>query len=265
MDKENIFYDTEYRFSYYSSPKKSSKALLFIGGNGTSVKFWKHQVKFFEQAGWKCVVMDYNYDKKNFKSHYQYTHRQFLHLLSKLGLEKVVLIGHSYGGNNAMFIAAHSPEKVEKLVLVNTNTSYPMTKLDFLLYSLNEFIAKGLFLILSVFRIDYMISKKYFEEGRKRYRNFKDFLKDNPFQAKRFSCSKYSVNYSLEEDVKKIKCKSLMIEGISDPLVKKKDAFSLRKKIKGSKLKLLQGSHLLPLSKPDKLNKLVSTFIKNGK
>ncbi|MGQ0648632.1 MAG: alpha/beta fold hydrolase [Gemmatimonadaceae bacterium] len=47
-------------------------------------------------------------------------------LLDALGLDRVVLGGHSFGGYLAMFIAAHYPERVERLIVIDAAiTSHP--------------------------------------------------------------------------------------------------------------------------------------------
>jgi pimeloyl-ACP methyl ester carboxylesterase len=45
--------------------------------------------------------------------------RDVLSLLDALGLERVVLAGHSFGGYLAIYIAARFPERVEKLIVID--------------------------------------------------------------------------------------------------------------------------------------------------
>lgn len=59
-------------------------------------------------------------------------------VMGALGLERVDLVGHSLGGRIAMDVAAHCPERVERLVLVSAvglswRKPYPMVGLDLLL------------------------------------------------------------------------------------------------------------------------------------
>lgn len=42
-----------------------------------------------------------------------------LELLDSLKLEKVVLVGHSFGGLLSVFMAAHTPERLEKIVIID--------------------------------------------------------------------------------------------------------------------------------------------------
>jgi hypothetical protein len=59
-------------------------------------------------------------------------------VMGALGLERADLVGHSRGGRIAMDVAAHCPERVDRLVLVSTvglswRKPYPMVGLDLLL------------------------------------------------------------------------------------------------------------------------------------
>jgi pimeloyl-ACP methyl ester carboxylesterase len=45
--------------------------------------------------------------------------RDVVGLLDALGLERVILGGHSFGGYVAIYIAAHFPERVEKLIVID--------------------------------------------------------------------------------------------------------------------------------------------------
>lgn len=49
--------------------------------------------------------------------------RDVIALLDSLGLERVVLGGHSFGGYLAIYIAAHYPERVSKLVVIDAAIS----------------------------------------------------------------------------------------------------------------------------------------------
>jgi pimeloyl-ACP methyl ester carboxylesterase len=45
--------------------------------------------------------------------------RDVLALLDALGLERVIMAGHSFGGYLAIYIAVHYPERVEKLIVID--------------------------------------------------------------------------------------------------------------------------------------------------
>ena len=71
-----------------------------------------------------------------------------LELMDKLNIEKATLVGHSFGGRVAIYIAAKYPEKVEKLVLVDSAGIKPRRgikyRLKILLHKILKMFGKGL-------------------------------------------------------------------------------------------------------------------------
>lgn len=71
-----------------------------------------------------------------------------LELMDKLNIEKATLVGHSFGGRVAIYIAAKYPEKVEKLVLVDSAGIKPRRgikyRLKILLHKILKKFGKGL-------------------------------------------------------------------------------------------------------------------------
>ena len=51
--------------------------------------------------------------------------------LEKLGLERVTLLGHSRGALPAAHIAIHQPQRIEKLIIADSNTLAPSSHSDF--------------------------------------------------------------------------------------------------------------------------------------
>ncbi len=51
--------------------------------------------------------------------------RDILGLLDALGLESVVMGGHSYGGLMSLYLAAHYPSRVKKLVVIDAGVMHP--------------------------------------------------------------------------------------------------------------------------------------------
>lgn len=71
-----------------------------------------------------------------------------LALMDKLNIEKATLVGHSFGGRVAIYIAAKYPEKVEKLVLVDSAGIKPRRgikyRLKILMHKILKKFGKGL-------------------------------------------------------------------------------------------------------------------------
>lgn len=56
--------------------------------------------------------------------------RDLLGVLDALGWTRVILVGHSMGGHNAMCFAAWHPERVEQLVIADSRPSIPADRLE---------------------------------------------------------------------------------------------------------------------------------------
>lgn len=54
--------------------------------------------------------------------------RDIIGMLDALGIEKVLLGGHSYGGLMTMYIGAHYPERVKKMVILDAGIMHPKVK-----------------------------------------------------------------------------------------------------------------------------------------
>lgn len=82
-----------------------------------------------------CLVFDQRGHGKSFKPVQGYQPEDYaadlLQILQALGWEKVILVGHSMGGRNALCFAHQYPEKLEKLVIVDIS---PDLKPDSALY-----------------------------------------------------------------------------------------------------------------------------------
>ena len=66
------------------------------------------------------------------------TRRDVLGLLDALGLDQVVLGGHSFGGMLTLYMAAKYPERFSKLVIIDAAISWPSGTGGLLKPSLNR-------------------------------------------------------------------------------------------------------------------------------
>jgi len=86
---------------------------------------WRHQIEPLASAGYRVLAPDqrgYNLsDKPRDVSAYRLeeTGKDVLALLDELGRDKATIIGHDWGGGVGWWLAAHHPERVQGLVIVN--------------------------------------------------------------------------------------------------------------------------------------------------
>lgn len=161
-----------------------------------------------------------------------------LELMDKLNIEKATLVGHSFGGRVAIYIAAKYPEKVEKLVLVDSAGIKPRRgikyRLKILLHKILKKFGKGL-------------------KGSKDYRALSPVMKKT-FQ----NVVNYDETYLLSD----ITADTAIFWGDKDKDTPLYMARKLNKKIKSSHLFLLTNAgHFSYLDNSGYFLKILSAFI----
>ena len=100
----------------------SGPVLLLVHGIGGSLTAWDHVLPLLAQRGAHVVALDLPGHGQSGKGHGDYSLGALActvrDLMDHLGLERVVLVGHSLGGGIAMQFAYQFPERCEGLVLV---------------------------------------------------------------------------------------------------------------------------------------------------
>jgi pimeloyl-ACP methyl ester carboxylesterase len=131
-----------------------------------------------------------------------------IQFMEKIGLNKVTLIGHSFGGRVSIRIATSRPELVEKVILIDSAGIKPKRKLKNHLKVLSYKFAKG-FLKLVYRREKFeremeQLRKKF---GSEDYRNSKPMMRQILIKV---------VNEDLTEYLQQIKAPTLIIWGDKD-------------------------------------------------
>ncbi len=104
--------------------KRGSPALVFTGSLGTDLTMWTPQAELLKprfctlrydiRGHGRSPVPSGSYSIEDLGS-------DLLALLDRLGIERASLCGLSIGGMISMWVAAHAPERVERLVLCCTS------------------------------------------------------------------------------------------------------------------------------------------------
>lgn len=105
----------------YIDEGKGSRTLLFIHGLGSNLKAWQKNIDFLKKD-YRCIALDLPGYGKSSKGEYPFDMTFFAKtvrdLIEKLALTKVVLVGHSMGGQIALHTLLNQEEKIEKLILI---------------------------------------------------------------------------------------------------------------------------------------------------
>lgn len=104
----------------YHDVGKGERTLVLIHGLGSYMPAWSRNVEALAKDH-RVVVIDLPGYGKSTKANYDYSMRFFAKavrgVVRQLGLQRVVLVGHSMGGQIAMTYALDYPEELEALVL----------------------------------------------------------------------------------------------------------------------------------------------------
>jgi len=117
---EYLSLDKDLKLAYTESGN-GAETLIFIHGLGSYIPSWKKNLAGL-QSKYRCIAIDLPGYGKSSKGNYNVTMDFFAETIQKFcqlkKLEKVVLVGHSMGGQIAITTALKFPELVQKLVLV---------------------------------------------------------------------------------------------------------------------------------------------------
>lgn len=97
------------------------RPLLFIHGLGSNLKGWWKNIEGLKSR-FRCIALDLPGYGKSSKGDFPFSMTFFAEsireFIEKMGLENVVLVGHSMGGQVAMHTVLRSEKNIEKLVLL---------------------------------------------------------------------------------------------------------------------------------------------------
>lgn len=167
----------------------------------------------------------------------------FVHkIVLQLGYEKCSIIGHSFGGKIGLLYA--SKYDTEKLILFGSPYKKEIEKDSMKVKALKQ-IKKVPFLKGMV-----EFAKKHM--GSVDYRNASGVMRDILVKH---------VNNDITENIKKIKCPTLIVWGENDTTVDKSNAYEIEKYIKDAGVVILPGTHYAYLENINQVNKIIRNFL----
>ena len=240
--------------------------ILFIMGLGSTHEGWKKQIEFFRDKN-KVIVFDNRGCGKSDKPIFPYPIKTMaddsIGLLDFLKIDKAHIVGVSLGGMIAQEIAINYPERVLKVVIVNT---YAKKEGE-----LAEFIDSNMPEDFSVYlskekAIDFMVRLSLNE----------DFINKNPEVIKAIKASNLesfstigfanqyfaTKKHDTMDRLHLIKAPTLIMSGENDRLVPSKYTEFLHEKIPGSKFEMIKGgSHAMNWENPKEFNEVLAKFL----
>jgi pimeloyl-ACP methyl ester carboxylesterase len=255
--------------------------VIFIHGYGAKKEIWKTQVVDISKE-FQTITFDIRGTGKSDRPNIPYTMKMLAEdvkgLMDFIGVEKVHLIGRSFGGMIAQNFVLQYPEKVEKLVLIATN--FGRTDTDWV-----EIPKKGRLEEVETIKLD--PSKAFKQKSRWVFHvKFRKEMEANP--SKKFfdifsmedlirestinpsrpqdiinQAEAMKTHYTLER-LHEIKNKTLLIAASHDRQTPVSVMTEMRKRIPNSELKVIsEAGHFMTLSRASEVNDIILNFLKN--
>ncbi|WP_290597555.1 MULTISPECIES: alpha/beta fold hydrolase [unclassified Archaeoglobus] len=246
---------------YYEVEEGDEPSLVFLHGWTANMNWWKDQRNYFS-GRYKMVFID-NRGHGNSEKPLEYEHYRFENFVSDLdliaeeiGLEKFVLVGHSFGTMISMKYCVEHPEKVLALILIGGGTrirtfhklGYPFAKFfASIAYTTSaKYVAK-----LAVGKNAVEVRKWVWEQAMKY---------TPPYSA--MNTYKTLRTIDLRKVAERIDKPTLVIAGEEDALLPLSRSKELNSLIKNSKLVVVKNAgHCVMLERPDEVNRAMDEFI----
>jgi pimeloyl-ACP methyl ester carboxylesterase len=234
--------------SNYKIDGKGENFLILHGWNGSSDS-WKKVIEILELK-YRVACPDFpGFGKSQIPSN-PWNLNDFVdwlnEFLEKINFKNFFLLAHSFGGRVAIRFSILYPEKIKKLILVNSaGIKQQWGFKEKIIFQLSKF-GNSLFSKNLLFR---------FKDGARnlfyRLAKIKDYSKAKGVMKETM---KRIVAEDLLPELPKIQTETLIIWGEKDKIVPLKYAYLLKEKIKNSKLEILPGIRHSPhLEDPEKL------------
>lgn len=234
--------------NYVDYGNEKGKTIVLLHGWGQNIEMMKPLTTML-QKDFRIVILDLPGFGESDTPQIIYTIYDYVEivkkLLEELKIEKPIMIGHSFGGK--ITLAYASKYNCEKIVLLASPFKKEIKKL-----SLKVKILKKLKKVP-------ILNK--FEEFAKKHIGSNDYRNANPIMRKILV---EHVNLDITEDVKKIKCPTLIVWGTLDEEVPVERAYELEKLINDSGTVILEGgTHYAYLEFLPKIKSVLNVFLKD--
>ncbi|MDQ7822299.1 MAG: alpha/beta fold hydrolase [Candidatus Eremiobacteraeota bacterium] len=237
--------------------------LVFINGLTSSLECWSNQVTVFS-ARYRVIVYDCRGQGRSGKPSEGYTGYEhmtdLMAILDHLSIDKAHLVGHSFGGYIALYLAAHFPGRVRSLVVSDTTTeAHPL--LEKTMLSWIEAQDKGDLDLRFDVALPWLYSNSFIKHHDRKINIFKKVFRRNDREALKSNTIE-SLKYNATVNLQEVKSPLLLIVGEEDLLTPPRYAQRIHHAVQGSKLKVIEDcGHVPPIEKPLQFNEALLSFL----
>jgi len=174
--------------------------------------------------------------------------------ISDLNLIKPILLGHSFGGQIAVCLAAASPQLISRLILSGASAIRPKQTFKRIVFNSLAKTGKTLFSLPLLKNLTAPAQKLLYKLA-----DSPDYVSTGGIEREIF---KKIIRQDLTEQLKKIKTPALVVWGSLDRYVPLSVGKKIAALIPGSHLEIIPGGrHGLHLQAPEKLYSIIKNFI----
>ena len=246
--------------------KKSDKCLIFLNGISQSTVVWNLMVPAFEKE-YQLILCDFIFqgqsdkqgDVRNFDQHAADVHG----LITSLAINKITLIGISYGSLVAQHFAVNYPEKVDKLILLSS-FAHKTAYYNAIELAWQRTLSCGGYALMLDVMLPTIFSENYFDHPlipMDTLKAVRQTINNDPEPLKKLmKATEERADY--REKLALIKNPTLVIHGEKDLLLLEHMGKAVADAIPNSKFEVIKGAgHTLNLEAVDESIKLIKSFI----
>ncbi|HOO72650.1 MAG TPA: alpha/beta hydrolase [Spirochaetota bacterium] len=243
--------------TYDDKGPKRGTPLICVHGWTADRHRWDHQIDNLSKKT-RVIRFDLRGHGESEKPSIEYTIDQLSDdlnaLMSKLKIKKAVLAGHSMGGMTILNFALKYPEKVEKLILVDTIGKF--------IFSLGR---KIIFLISDYTPFEFFVKTnivRAFKKGfpKKRLEEFIALSQNTPQQVV-MSFFRAMGKWNVLKKLKSITAPCLIIHGYYDIQFPLSQALKMALALPRATIKVVDSGHESPIEVPETITEAIRDFI----
>lgn len=260
---------------------KNAPVILAIHGLGNSFVVWMNNFKELKKY-YRCIALDLPgnglSEKKDLPYGIPYFSSIINEFLYELGIHTCHLMGHSMGGQIAMYTALHYPEKVNSMILVAPAGFEEFTSIEKQIMSGSNQILD--YMMSGYDKLSQALQLSFYSHSAETNR-VKDTLlnllklQDSVQYKKMLDCCVSSMLHdSVLADLNKITQPTLLLFGTQDAMIPNKifhpistESFARKavEKIPQATLKLIKNAgHFVQFEQSDEVNSLIKDYLRTG-
>ncbi|WP_028799638.1 alpha/beta fold hydrolase [Streptomyces sp. 142MFCol3.1] len=230
--------------------------LVFVHGWTANRHRWDHQVAHFSDRR-RVIRLDLRGHGESSGAGVRTIAelaKDVLALLDHLKVERFVLIGHSMGGMISQTIALSHPERVERMVLVNSISRMTYSRGRGLLMAASALAPFKLFIAANI--------QRAFAPGHPR-EEIREYVRASGDTPREVVMTLYGAMRAFDvlDRVGEISTPTLMVHGYHDIQLPVSQMLRMAKAYPDAVVRILDAGHELPVEKPEELTMAIDGFV----